>query len=88
MGSRTRRGGEQAVMRRRVSGGQRTARETARLVVSGVLAAVLAVFVVLNTKSVEINFVVEKASVPLILVLASTGALGVVIGLLLARRRY
>lgn len=62
-------------------------RETTRLVALVVLVVVLTLFVVFNTDSVQVDFVVAEVRLPLIVVLVGTAVLGGLIAGLIARRR-
>ncbi|CAN5509698.1 hypothetical protein BH20ACT2_BH20ACT2_07780 [soil metagenome] len=66
---------------------ERTPRETFRLATLVVAIVLLTLFVVFNTDSVQIDFVVTDVRLPLIVVLLGTAGLGAVIALLLVRRR-
>lgn len=57
-----------------------------RLVVGWVLVAVLAAFVLANTTTVPVNFIVAKVEWPLIIVLVVTALVGAAIGGLVMRR--
>lgn len=52
----------------------------ARLVVGGILAVVLVAFVLANTTSVKVNFIVADVKMPLIIVLVVTALVGAAIG--------
>ena len=68
-------------MRRKRSNAEQT-----RLALALVIGALLAVFAVLNTGKVEVNWILGTAQTPLILVIAVNLALGIAGGYLLARR--
>ena len=61
-------------------------RDQAKLVVAGVLGALIAVFAVLNFDEVSVNWLVTTAQTPLILVIAVSFLFGAVIGALAFRR--
>ena len=66
--------------------GKRTGAEQTRIAVALVVGALLAVFAVLNTDKVEVNWILGTAQTPLILVIVFNLALGFAGGYLLARR--
>ena len=51
-----------------------------RLVVGSILGIVLVAFVLANTTSVSVNFIVAKVEMPLIIVLVVTAVVGTAIG--------
>lgn len=51
-----------------------------RLVVGSILGIVLVAFVLANTTSVSVNFIVAKVEMPLIIVLVVTAVVGAAIG--------
>ena len=55
--------------------------------VLGAVAVVLVVFIALNSKEVEVNFIVGKAQTPLVFALLIATALGILIGWLGPRVR-
>lgn len=69
-----------------VKGRQRGNAEKTRTAVALVLGALLAVFAVLNTGKVEVDWILGTAQTPLIIVIAVNLALGFAVGYLLARR--
>ena len=66
----------------------RKRRELVRLVGAAVLVLVLVLFVVGNSQSVKVSFIVTDRRVPLIWVLVVTAVLSSLVTLILARRRY
>jgi uncharacterized integral membrane protein len=58
-----------------------------KMIVIGVLVIVLVAFVIANTETVDIDFIVTDVSIPLIFVLAGTAILGAIIDRLWLRRR-
>ncbi len=63
-------------------------RQTARLVVIGVLAAVFAAVALDNTQEVAVGWVVDEARLPLIVALLAAFVAGAVIGALARRRLH
>jgi uncharacterized integral membrane protein len=57
----------------------RSGRDTAKLVAIAVLAIVLIVFVIANTDSVTIDFLLTDVEIPLIFVLLGTAILGAIL---------
>jgi uncharacterized integral membrane protein len=57
------------------------------MVVIGVVAVLFIWFAVANTQDVEVHFWVDSARAPVIVVIVIAGLLGVLIGVLLDRRR-
>jgi uncharacterized integral membrane protein len=69
-------------------GGDRDDRKhDARLVLIGVVAVLLVWFALANLQDVPIHFWITTTRAPLIVVIALSGVLGAVIGLLAGRRR-
>jgi uncharacterized integral membrane protein len=66
---------------------QRNRRETTKIVLVVILAVVLVAFVVANTDSVNVSFLVADFDVPLIFVLIVTAIMGAVIDRLFQARR-
>lgn len=60
--------------------------EVARLLVAVALAVLITLFAVLNTKSVEVNWIFGKSEAPLIVVIVVSLVVGVVFTLLVMRR--
>jgi uncharacterized integral membrane protein len=68
-------------------GGERSSRDTGKLVVIAVLVIVLIAFVIDNTRKVKVGFVFTDFTLPLIFVLVATAVLGALIDRLLQARR-
>lgn len=66
----------------------RDRRELVRLVCAGILALLLVAFVVANSDSVPVSFIVTERRVPLIVVLVVTALLSSLVTLIIARRRH
>jgi len=64
----------------------RSGAETTRLAVALVAGALIAVFAVLNTDEVEVNWIIGTAKTPLIIVIVVSLAVGAALGYFLARR--
>jgi uncharacterized integral membrane protein len=62
-------------------------RERGRIVASTVIGVILVAFILDNTQSVRVGFVVTEQQAPLVWVLLVTAALGALIGYLLRWRR-
>ena len=62
----------------------RPKRDVVRIIAVGILAVALAAFVIDNTQSVRVGFVVDERNPPLIWVLVVTLLLGAVIGRLVS----
>jgi lipopolysaccharide assembly protein A len=76
-------------MSRQVSGSprkQRSRREVARATGLVVLAVLITLFAVLNTESVEVNWIFGKSKAPLIVVIVISLLVGIVMTYLLERR--
>jgi uncharacterized integral membrane protein len=76
-------------MSRQVSGSprkQRTRREVARTTGLVALAVLITLFAVLNTESVEVNWIFGKSTAPLIVVIVVSLLVGIVMTYLLERR--
>lgn len=65
----------------------RDRRDIVRLVGAGLLALLLVAFVVANSASVKVSFIVTERQVPLIVVLVVTALLSSLVTLILVRRR-
>ena len=68
----------------------RSAQDTLRLIVAGVLVILLALFVLMNTDKTRVDFVVTDTELPLFIVLLGTAVVGALIshlGLYVWRRR-
>lgn len=71
-------------------GGATRARErraSARMIAAVVLAIVLTLFAALNAQGVRIHLIFTTTHLPVIVVIAVSGVIGVAIGWLIARRR-
>jgi uncharacterized integral membrane protein len=69
------------------AGPRRDRTRDVRMVVIGVIAVLFIWFAVANTQEVEVHFWVDSARAPVIVVIVIAGLLGVVVGVLLDRRR-
>lgn len=69
------------------AGPRRDRKRDVRMVVVGVVAVLFIWFAVANTQEVEVHFWVDSARAPVIVVIVIAGLLGVVVGVLLDRRR-
>jgi uncharacterized integral membrane protein len=65
----------------------RDRRASARLAAAVILAVVLTLFAVLNSQTARIHLLFTTVNLPLIVVIAACGLIGIVLGLLIARRR-
>jgi uncharacterized integral membrane protein len=65
---------------------KRSTRETARMAGMVVLAVVITLFAVLNTESVEVNWILGSGDAPLIVVIVISVLVGVVLGYLASLR--
>ena len=66
---------------------RRDRRRDVRMAVIGVMAVLLIWFAVANTQEVEVHFWVDSARTPVIVVIVIAGLLGVLLGVLVERRR-
>ena len=71
---------------RKRSAARRSGAETTRIAVALVLGALLAVFAVLNTEQVKVDWILGSAQTPLIIVIVVCLALGFAAGYALARK--
>ncbi|HUB36003.1 MAG TPA: lipopolysaccharide assembly protein LapA domain-containing protein [Solirubrobacteraceae bacterium] len=65
---------------------KRGTRETARMAGMVVLAVVITLFAVLNTESVQVNWILGSGEAPLIIVIVISVLVGVVLGYLASLR--
>jgi uncharacterized integral membrane protein len=61
--------------------------EVVRFIFAALLLAALVVFCLVNTDKVRVDYVVGKTDLPLIEVMAGSGAAGILIAALIRRRR-
>ncbi|MGH9280144.1 MAG: hypothetical protein ACRD12_18845 [Acidimicrobiales bacterium] len=61
--------------------------ERARLIGAGILVLILVAFVVANSASVKVSFLITDRQVPLIIVLVVTALLSALVTLILTRHR-
>jgi uncharacterized integral membrane protein len=66
---------------------RRGTRERGRTLLAAALAAVIAVFAVLNLDQIPVDLVVSTERVPLIIIIAGSALLGLAIGYIAGRRR-
>lgn len=81
VGSARRRGREQAVQEQQIR-----RRQTWRVVSAIVLLGLIVLFAVVNSHTVEIDWLVATTRAPMIVVIALSGAGGLLIGALIANR--
>lgn len=62
-------------------------RGNAKLILTGILAVLAIVFVIVNTNQVEINFIFFKVTAPLLIALLVAMLLGFIIGLIFPKLR-
>jgi uncharacterized integral membrane protein len=66
---------------------RRGAKERGRVVLAAALAAIVAVFAVLNLDQIPVDLVFGTERVPLIIIIAASALLGLAIGYIAGRRR-
>jgi uncharacterized integral membrane protein len=62
-------------------------RQTLRVLILLILAAVLVVWALANTDDVEVDWLFDTSTVPLVIVIAVSAVVGFVLGLLAGQRR-
>ena len=67
--------------------GSSSRRVNTGVILAGVLVVLLLVFALLNTKDVDVDFIIASLTAPLILVIVLCAVLGFIIGWFVGRRR-
>lgn len=62
-------------------------RSTVRMIVAVVLAVLLTLFAVLNSQSIRVHLIFTTTHLPMIVVIAACGVIGIAVGWLIGRRR-